>query len=257
MQKPLYRRVARRLGSLFATARHSAGRVVAGGPRRFYGQWQPPLDAVIWHRYFFNWRSPGVCAECGAGDGVSESTCYTFERHLGWKAINIEAFARHYSALERNRPRAINIHAALSIDSASKTFRQAVHPVHGNNFGNGSVRHLQSHIDDLLQQGCRFEEVEVPGATWEAVCAQARLTTLDLFVLDVEGHELDILRTFNSRSILPSIFVIELWAENESEVTAILADLGYLDDGTYRNNRFFRLPSFSWDSPARERNKPL
>lgn len=236
---------------MLTAVRRSAGRVVAGGPRRFYGQWQPPLDEIIWYRYFSNWTSPGVCIECGAGDGVSESTCYAFERHLGWKAVNVEAFPLHFGRLARNRPRAINIHAALSIDSASKTFRQAVHPVHGNNFGNGSVRHLQSHIDDLVQQGCRFEEVEVRGVTWEKVRFQAGLTAVDLFVLDVEGHELEILRTFTADSILPSIFVIELWPENEPEATAILTGLGYLDDGTYRNNRFFRLPSFSWDGPAR------
>ena len=250
MQQPLYRLVSRRLRSMIAAGRRKFGRVVAGGPRRFYGQWQPPLDAVIWHRYFFNWSSPGVCVECGAADGIGESTCYAFERHLGWKAVNIEAFPGHFRRLEQNRPRSINIHAALSTDSAPKTFRQAVHPVYGNNFGNGSVRHLQSHIDDLQQQGCRFEDVEVPGATWDAVCSRAGLTSVDLFVLDVEGHELDILRTFDARSLLPSIFVIELWPDNEAEATAILAALGYLNDGTYRNNRFFRLPTFSWDSPV-------
>jgi hypothetical protein len=82
------------------------------------------------------------------------------------------------------------------------------------------------------------------------ICTEAGVTAVDLFVLDVEGHELDILRTFNARSLLPSIFVIELWPENEAEATAILADLGYINDGTYRNNRFFRLPTFVWDSSA-------
>jgi hypothetical protein len=50
--------------------------------------------------------------------------------------------------------------------------------------------------------------------------------------LDVEGHELDILRTFTVHLLLPSIFVIELWPENEFEATAILTGLRYLNDGT-------------------------
>jgi hypothetical protein len=68
---------------MVAAFRHIAGRVVAGSPRCFCFQWQPPLDAVIWHRYFFNWTSPGVCVDCGAADGIGESTCYAFDQHLG------------------------------------------------------------------------------------------------------------------------------------------------------------------------------
>lgn len=91
-----------------------------------------------------------MCVEYGASDGVSESTCHAFERHLGWKEVNIEAFPEHYRGLVQNRPRAINTHAAMTVDLASKTFCQAFHPVHGNNFGNGWVRHLQSPNDDLV-----------------------------------------------------------------------------------------------------------
>jgi hypothetical protein len=158
----------------------------------------------------------------------------------------------HFRRLAENRPRAINIHAALSTDSDPKTFRQVVHPDHGNNFRNGSVRLLQLHIDVLKRQGRRFEEVEVPGATCEAACSRAGLTSAGLFVLDVDGPELDILRTFDAGSLLPSFFVIELWPDNELDASAILARLGYLNDGTYLNNRFFRLPTFSWDLPAQQ-----
>jgi FkbM family methyltransferase len=246
MTEPLHQYFARKLSRAFAILRRSAGRILAGGPRRFYGQWSPPLDAIIWHRYFFNWTASGVCVECGAADGISGSTCYAFERHLGWKAINIEAFPSEFHALVRNRRTAINIQAAMSVDSEPKTFTQAVHPVHGNSFGNGSVSHLKVHYDDLVQQGCRFTTVEVPGITWDDVCKRYAITHVDLFVLDVEGHELAILETLTKASVLPSIFVIELWPDNEAKALAILTRLGYVDDGSYRNNRFFRLPSFEW-----------
>jgi FkbM family methyltransferase len=212
-------------------------------PERFYGQWSPPLDEVIWDRYFADREAPGVCVECGAGDGVTESTCYAFEKHLGWKCINIEAFFGHFLELKQNRPGSINIHAALGGDQEDKTFRQAVHPLLGNRFGNGSVRHLEAHIEDLERQGCSFDEFVVPGATWRSVCAQAEITAVDLFVLDVEGYELEILKTLAPLSVLPDVFVIELWPENESDANHILSALGYSGDGGYQNNKFFRLRS--------------
>jgi|GEM_PF-4885177 len=46
---------------------------------KYYGQFHPPLDQLLHERYFGDCRG-GVFLECGATDGVMESTCKFVEK---------------------------------------------------------------------------------------------------------------------------------------------------------------------------------
>ena len=102
---------------------------------KFYGQFSPPLDKLLYERYFLNKHS-GFFLECGATDGVTESTCKFFEESMKWTGINIEPVPFLFERLIRNRPKAHNLSIALSDRDGKATFTHAVHPLHGWLFGN-------------------------------------------------------------------------------------------------------------------------
>ena len=91
---------------------------------KFYGQLEQ--DKFIYDRYFKNY-SKGISIECGAFDGVMESSTYFFEETLGWVTINIEASPPIFDMLETNRKNSININKGLSDQNDMLIFEHAIH----------------------------------------------------------------------------------------------------------------------------------
>lgn len=204
---------------------------------RFYGQWNPPVDQFLYENYFKDVKN-GVFIECGAFDGVTECCCKFFEEFMGWTGVNVEPVPGVFENLCKNRPDSTNIQGALSDVATTATFTQAIHPRHGNNFGNGSLSHTESHKHSLVRDGCKFEQYEVNTFTYVQLLEMAGITKLDLFVLDVEGHELSVLEGMKGAAVMPDVFCIEhghLKDRLYSEVEA----LGYKLDKTSHNNSFF------------------
>lgn len=208
---------------------------------RFYGQFDPPVDRILYDTYFENVRG-GVCIEAGAYDGVEESCCKTFEEFLGWRGINVEPSPFSFAMLEANRPESYNIRAALSDSDGTATFTNALHPERGRAFGNGSLNHTEAHRAELVETGCSFETFEVETLRYDTLLRRAGVDRVDLFVLDVEGHELDVLRGMEGTRVWPRVFCIEHGNIGLENLQERLAQVGYVFDGVAFNNAYFSLP---------------
>lgn len=171
----------------------------------YYGQFL--LDKFLHEEFFINKRN-GFFVECGAVDGILESTCKFFEDELEWSGINIEASPPLFNMLIKNRPNCININVGLSDHDGVLKFSHAIHPSLGTRFGNGSFSHCKQHKDDLIRNGCHFEEYAVECKMFSSIFNNGEI---DLFILDVEGHEINALKGIMSLSdnFLPKVFVIE------------------------------------------------
>jgi FkbM family methyltransferase len=203
---------------------------------KFYGQWSPPVDEFLYTNYFQNERN-GFFIECGAYDGITESCCKFFEESMGWKGINIEPIPYIFDKLIQNRPHSTNLMLAMSNYNGSATFTQAIHPSLGREFGNGSLSHTDKHKQSLIHQGCKFESISVQTITYEHLIVEQNVTKVDLFVLDVEGHEIQVLEGMKNCGVIPKICCIEHGHSNG--LTNIMSELGYKLDKTSFNNSFF------------------
>jgi FkbM family methyltransferase len=194
---------------------------------QFYGQFRNKVDEVIYKRYFKNKKDKGVCLECGSHDGVKFSSTKVFEESLGWKSINIEAHPESYKKLEENRPDSININCALSNKEGELSFR------HGPN------HILRAHVvPDGTKESGDFKVIKVPARTYKDVIGELGIEHLDLFVLDVEGHEMDVLRGMEGTTVWPDVFVIELNGRKR-QLREFLKPLGYIFDGKVNVNGYF------------------
>lgn len=203
----------------------------------YYGQQR--LDEVL-HRRFFNPKENGFFVECGAYDGLTESTCKFFEESLNWTGLNIEPVPFIFERLLNNRPNCINECVALSDNNNTHMFSHAIHPRLQRNFGNGSLKHTQFHLDELNKEGCTFEQFEVQCRTFDVLFKKHNLPPIDLFVLDVEGHELQALDGILQipENFLPKVFCIEYTLSGLKEITGRLSKFYNFDD-QYEHNAFF------------------
>ncbi len=205
---------------------------------RFHGQFDPPVDRYLFERFFPVLRG-GVSLECGAQDGVADSSCLFFEESRGWKSVNVEASPPIFERLRRNRPKSTNLHVALSDRSGTARFTHVVSPLYGDNFGNGSLTHLPTHRAALSQEGCRFIEHEVRTVTYPELIAEAGLTRLDLFVLDVEGHEPQVFESMRQGALLPSVLCVEHGHFGVDKMREMLAGLPFRFDSALHVNSFY------------------
>lgn len=180
---------------------------------KFYGQWNPPVDEVLYRNFFPDGYPRGTLVECGAGDGVTES-CGLFFEERGWFAVNIEPDEARFKQLETNRPKAANSRLALSDKVSKDVFNRGPLP------------------DQSVKSTCW---------TWKHFVEHYDLSNIDLFVLDVEGHELPVVRGMVDCPVLPKVMCVEYtWPSTGlSRLNLALADLGYYLLFLSFNNAFF------------------
>lgn len=206
---------------------------------QFYGQFSPPVDQFIFERYFPNLDIGGTFIECGAFDGLTECSCKFFEENMNWRGYNIEAAPHNYAKLVINRPNSNNFNIGLSDSNCVLQFKHAISPIVGADFGNGSFTHTKEHLDDLTTRGCRFEDSDVKVVTYKNFIEQNKINYVDLFVLDVEGHELSVIDGMIGSNVLPDVICIEFGHIGLGVVIDKLEPLGYVYDITSNANAFF------------------
>jgi FkbM family methyltransferase len=203
----------------------------------FYGQFE--LDRILYETFFKDKRG-GFFVECGAFDGLTESTCKFFEESMGWTGFNIEPVPYAFNRLVQNRPNCINVQCALSSANKKMVFTNAIHPELGQHFGNGSLHHTASHKNELVNMGCRFETFEVECVTFNDLYSKYNLSSIDLFVLDVEGHELEALPGILQVPIAgyPNILCIEHSISGLDSISEMLKP-HYTFHSRHAHNAFF------------------
>ena len=124
----------------------------------------------------------GFYIDCGANDGVNQSTTWYFEKSLKWKGLLIEAIPEVYSQLKKNRSYS-NIYENCALVSSE--------------FKEESVEFFYN-IDDTLTGGSiereNFIKKSVPAKTLDSILQKnPSIKIVDLFSLDVEGNEFEVL----------------------------------------------------------------
>ena len=208
---------------------------------KFYGQFEQ--DKFIYERYFIDTRD-GISIECGAFDGIMESSTYFFEESLGWTTINIEASPPIFNMLVTNRKNSININRGLSNKQETLIFEHAIHPEHGIKFGNGSFNHKESHLEILKNESCKFEKYEVETISYidliDPLMDEKYFgRKINLFVLDVEGFEMEALQGMVGSKYLPEIMCVEYPHVGLDNLKTFLKNLGYRFDTLRDNNAYF------------------
>ena len=150
------------------------------------------------------WKG-GTFVEAGAHDGYTQSNTYYLERYLGWSGLLVEPIPELRALCKRRRPNSHVVDCAL------------VAPSFGADTVEMQFGDLMSAVGDdpshthggLAVTGRTGYTVEVPARTISSVLDETRLGSVDVMVLDVEGHELDVLAGLDFERHAPRYLIIE------------------------------------------------
>jgi len=210
---------------------------------RYYGQRfaMGQVDEFLYNRYFRN-KHDGFFIECGAADGFNLSSCKFFEETMNWKGINMEASPDKYEKLIQNRPNSfLNLNKGLLHEAGKFVFRDdtVTDPTRFAGWGNGSFQHTEKHFMELYKMGIQLKESEIETITFKQLIEENDVKEVDLFILDVEGMELEVIEGMKGSSVLPKLIFVEHEHVGLKETETALKEFGYrLDWNDHCNSAY-------------------
>jgi FkbM family methyltransferase len=182
----------------------------------FYSQCKE--DDILYNKYIKHINiENGVYLEMGAMNGIDYSNTLFFEKYLGWTGILIEPHVYNFNNLVKNRPNnklynnlVSNINVPLKYINYKNTFCLS------GVSGIVDTMPLQNKLtyfedDNPWQNNLREKDLEIKiiePVTLSYIIKDSGLKKIDFFSLDVEGHEYNVLLSWDW-SIPINIFLIE------------------------------------------------
>lgn len=167
-------------------------------------------DAVL-ARLFRN-QAEGFYVDIGACHPVHDSVTKHFY-DMGWRGLNVEPMRREYEGLCQERPRDINVRAAVS----DRTGQVVLYEAPEENRG-ASTLDPEAAKDHQLK-GQNFTPVTVGALTLHSLVERYEIDHIDFLKIDVEGHESVIVRSVDWTTIRPRALVIEATAPGTMQPT--------------------------------------
>jgi FkbM family methyltransferase len=172
----------------------------------------------------------GLAIECGANDGIADSPCYLLEVEHNWNCINIEANPYCKPLLKKNRPNARNLFCGLAGKECVKNLFIPSRYATRRELAGGATFYKK------IQEGKELEKKRVYCMTYEKLISIYNLKNqhIDLFVLDVEGYERQIILNMAKTDTHPDVFVVE--HSHSDDFSVELSDMGYKQVDSYKDN---------------------
>ena len=196
-------------------------------------------------------RRAGFYVDVGALHPRRFSNTYLFYRR-GWSGINIDAMPGSMSLFRRKRPRDINIEAAVSDQPANLVYHVFDEPA------------LNSFSAEMARQRLAEGSGRLLGTktlttrTLDDLLAEHLPTgrKIDFLSVDVEGHDLQVLRSLDWRRYRPAAVVVELSRHSVGEVLdhaihAYLSSLGYVLYSKLLNSCIYVAPEHAHTQSSR------
>ena len=162
------------------------------------------------HKNYLNYRN-GFFIELGASSGDYSSNTKFFESELGWNGILIEPTKDQYNQLIINRPNCYNFNCVVSETNGYIDF-----------VGNGLVGGILSTMSEKHKSNFSLYEhnghapTRIKSLPFYEITKNIDIKRVDLFSIDVEGGEFEVLNTFDW-NIPVYLILIELDGNNKEK----------------------------------------
>lgn len=157
----------------------------------------------------------GVFLEIGGLDGVMFSNTLFFENCLGWSGVLIEANPANFNKLRHNRKSTHNLHMAACEYERTIDFTIDGGPIAG------SMQHMTNSFLNQYHGGTQPKTVPVYcGPISHQLCLLG-ITTIDFMSIDVEGAELEVVRSIDFTQVDVHVIVIEADNHNPEKNSAV------------------------------------
>lgn len=204
------------------------------GKHTYYSQMGE--DKYFHMNYFSLYRS-GTFLEMGAHDGAWFSNTKFFEDELGWSGVLIEPNPDSFAKLRNNRPRSQCYQFAVSETEGEVEF-----------YKNGVVSSVKQNTSqeffDGWHKGHDISVIKVPSRRLGSILGHAGVKRIDFWSLDIEGSEVDALKTMDwTIPVYLICMETQLVPEKKRQCDAILLTNGFVFVETFYHNEIWINPS--------------
>ncbi|MBE0603335.1 MAG: FkbM family methyltransferase [Deltaproteobacteria bacterium] len=150
----------------------------------------------------FRHRSKGVCVEVGANDGILDSMTCRFES-MGWTCLLVEPIPDLFRKIAENRKCIAKNYAASSVEGEASFF------VAEEAIGMSALELTRTQRKSISRAGGTIKEIRVRKKTLDGILEESGVDAIDFISIDVEGHEMEVLKGFSLEKYRPRIVLIE------------------------------------------------
>jgi FkbM family methyltransferase len=154
------------------------------------------LDAI------FHLRSKGNCVEIGANDGITDSMTYHFEL-MGWNCLLVEPIPDLARKISEKR------NCIVKNFAASSTEGEASFTIAEDALGMSGFELTRGQRQAITRAGGTSKEIKVRRKTLDGILEESNFSNIDFISIDVEGHELEVLKGFSLEKFAPRIVLLE------------------------------------------------
>lgn len=202
---------------------------------------------------FFKNKREGVYIELGALDGVLYSNTKFFEDELSWNGILIEPNPDKFPLLSANRANNFLFNNLVSCHTKQLSFRyftDAMAAVSGveDTLSKWHIDTFFENNNDWHKNQPQRTKLLTPISLTEIV-KKTQVTHIDFFSLDVEGHEYEVLKSWDF-SVPIDLILIEVLITNEEKNAScreLLINNGYKFIIAFEHNEIYILKSSALD----------
>ncbi len=195
-------------------------------------------DLLIYRNFINIPTKDGIYLELGACDGLLFSNTMFFEKYLGFNGILIEPVKEFYDELIKNRPNNICYNNAISSNKSEVDILV-------NGAVSGIKQNMTNSFIDQWHSSSGIRKVKT--TTLDNIFQEKNIKYIDFFSLDVEGGELDVLKTIDWKNISIYLICIELDGrkeEKDNKCREILIDNGFIFKVKMCINEFWLNPNY-------------
>ncbi len=168
----------------------------------------------------------------GANDGRLADPVFKIAKHLDWSGLLIEPNPLYFSRLERlhaNRPKMDLLNCGISDVAGNMILyhlserSESRYPAWAAgcaSLDRDRLKQVLARANDVLDDD--IAEAGIFLRRLDEVLASKNIETTDLLVIDVEGHELNVLNSFDLTVLCPKLMLVEVNLVSPDEEVAIM-----------------------------------
>jgi FkbM family methyltransferase len=204
-------------------------------------------DKFVYDNYFKD-KKYGVYLELGALDGILYSNTKYFEDNHNWTGILIEPHPDKFNLLIKNRSNNKNFN---NLVSNIETPLEFLYFTDGLAQVSGVSNTLSTHHYDAYFNNKKFETliqktISIHPKTLTEIVKSTNIKQIDFLSLDVEGHEYEVLQSYDFEIPINVILIEMLGVQPEKDTLCreLLISNGYIFSKKIAHNEVFILETF-------------